>query len=367
MSLRRSGWAALVLAFGCLSPAASAETKGGESPRAQVAPVPKAAALLAKAWPGYRARFVQPDGRVIDNGNGGISHSEGQGYAMVLALAAQDREAFERIWEWTARELYIREDGLAAWRWDPKATPQVTDRNNASDGDLLIAWALGEAALRWDVPDYQSAMTRITAALFRHNVIPSRYGPILLPGAVGFDAKSQPDGPVVNLSYWVFPALDRLEQLAPGHDWAGLRRSGVQLLRESRFGPLRVPPEWLALGGDKPAPAAKFERRFSYNAVRIPLYVGWSGHVSTDLLRPYATMWNAAENLGPFVLDIDDGQAGATLDAPGYRLIFAFIQCVLSDRPVPPDLATGKNDLYYPSTLALLSTLAISERRPQCL
>ena len=361
----------LTLAFGAAPATATtpeqATTQMAASRAAPGASAPRAAAILAKAWPGYKARFIHPDGRVIDNGNGGISHSEGQGYAMVLAVAAQDREGFEALWNWTSRELYIRDDGLAAWRWDPAATPQVTDRNNASDGDLLIAWALAEAGQRWDVPDYTAAMTRIVAAIFRHNVAPSRYGPVLMPGVAGFDAKSQPDGPVVNLSYWVFPAIDRLELLAPGHDWAGLRKSGAQLLRESRFGPLRIPPEWLSIGSGKPAPAAKFERRFSYNAVRIPLYLGWSSQISSDQLRPFATMWNAAENLGPFILDIDDGQAGPTLDAPGYKLIFAFIQCVISNRPVPVELAMAKNDLYYPSTLALLSTLAISERRPQCL
>ena len=330
-------------------------------------PGPQGAALLARAWPGYKATFIQPDGRVVDNGNRGISHSEGQGYALVLAVATQDRETFDRVWQWTARELYIREEGLAAWRWEPGSTPHVTDRNNASDGDLLIAWALGEAGQRWDAPEYTQAMQKIAAALFKHNVVQTRVGPVLLPGVVGFDAKSQPDGPIVNLSYWVFPALDRLEVLAPGHDWAGLRRSGLNLLRNARFGPLRIPPEWLAVGEERGAPAAQFERRFSYNAVRIPLYLAWSNRVTADYLRPFLTMWNQAENIGPFILDIDDGKANGTFDGAGYRLIFALAQCVASGRPVSPELAAAKNELYYPATLALLSTLAISERRPQCL
>jgi endoglucanase len=328
---------------------------------------PRAAAMLAMAWPGYRKAFIQPEGRVVDRGNQGISHSEGQGYAMVLAVAAQDRETFARLWEWTSRELYIRPDGLAAWRWEPGQSPHVTDRNNASDGDLLIAWALGEAGLRWDAPEYTQAMRKITAALFSHAVIDSRVGPVLLPGVEGFDAKSQPDGPVVNLSYWIFPAIDRLEVLSPEQDWAGLRRSGLSLLRTSRFGPLRIPPEWLSIGAKQSKPAAKFERSFSYNAVRIPLYLAWSSRVPADQLRPFLTMWNAAQDVGPFIIDIDDGKANGVFDAPGYRMIFALTQCIAAAKPVPYTLATGKNDLYYPATLSLLSILAISERRPQCL
>lgn len=328
---------------------------------------PRAAAMLAMAWPGYRKAFIQPEGRVVDTGNQGISHSEGQGYAMVLAVAAQDRETFAHLWEWTSRELYIRPDGLAAWRWEPGQSPHVTDRNNASDGDLLIAWALGEAGLRWDVPEYTQAMRKIAAALFSNAVIASRVGPVLLPGVEGFDAKSQPDGPIVNLSYWIFPAIDRLEVLSPEQDWAGLRRSGLNLLRTSRFGPLRIPPEWLSIGVKQSQPAAKFERRFSYNAVRIPLYLAWSSRVPVEQLRPYVTMWNAAQGVGPFIIDIDDGKASGSLDAPGYRMIFALAQCIASARPAPDALAAGKNDLYYPATLSLLSILAISERRPQCL
>ena len=37
-------------------------------------------------WAAYRDRFVLADGRVVDDGNGGISHSEGQGYGLLLAV-----------------------------------------------------------------------------------------------------------------------------------------------------------------------------------------------------------------------------------------------------------------------------------------
>jgi len=369
IALALAGGIAMANAPALAAPQAPREVvaMSGAGATSKPAASPRAAAMLAMAWPGYRQAFIQPEGRVVDTGNHGISHSEGQGYAMVLAVAAQDRETFARLWDWTSRELYIRPDGLAAWRWDPAQTPRVTDRNNASDGDLLIAWALGEAGLRWDVPEYTQAMLKITAALFSHTVIESRVGPVLLPGVEGFDARSQPDGPVVNLSYWIFPAIDRLEVLSPAQDWAGLRRSGLSLLRTSRFGPLRIPPEWLAIGARQSQPAAKFERRFSYNAVRIPLYLAWSSRAPVDQLRPFVTMWNAAQDIGPFIIDIDDGKASGSFDAPGYRMIFALAQCISSAKPVPYALATGKNDLYYPATLSLLSMLAISERRPLCL
>jgi len=366
-------WLAAATLLAAATPAASqpptlpGRLATAEKPTVPAPQSPRGAEILVKRWPEYRDRFISPEGRVIDNANGGISHSEGQGYGMLLALAAQDRETFDRLWRWTRNALGGRPDALSAWRWEPGKSPNVTDMNNASDGDMLIAWALGEAGLRWEEPAYQDAMRRITQAIFAHNVIDSRVGPVLLPGAAGFTAKDQPDGPVVNLSYWIFPAIDRLQELDPGQDWAALRRSGFALLREAPAGPLGVPPEWLAVGEKRAAPAERFERRFGYNAVRIPLYLAWSHRSPPELLRPFLTMWNRDANIGPFVIEIENGQAQQSLDAAGYRMIFALVQCVAMRRSVPAELATAPNDLYYPATLGLLSTLAISERRPQCL
>ena len=101
---------------------------------------------LSAQWQQYKAKFIDPSGRVIDNANGAISHSEGQGYSMLLAERFGDKDAFAKAWLWTRQNLLVRPDRLAAWRWDPTSTPHVTDTNNATDGDLFMAWALSETA-----------------------------------------------------------------------------------------------------------------------------------------------------------------------------------------------------------------------------
>ena len=52
----------------------------------------------AKLWKTYKQRFVRPNGRVVDNANGNVSHSESQGYGMLLALAANDPKSFRQIY-----------------------------------------------------------------------------------------------------------------------------------------------------------------------------------------------------------------------------------------------------------------------------
>ncbi|VTN12488.1 Endoglucanase precursor [Raoultella terrigena] len=39
------------------------------------------------AWESYKSRFMMADGRIVDTGNGSVSHTEGQGFAMLLAVA----------------------------------------------------------------------------------------------------------------------------------------------------------------------------------------------------------------------------------------------------------------------------------------
>lgn len=88
----------------------------------------------------YKARFFKPEGRIVDTGNGGVSHTEGQGFAMLMAVANDDKATFDKLWQWTNRELKNKENGLFYWRYNPAESNPVADKNNAADGDVLIAW-----------------------------------------------------------------------------------------------------------------------------------------------------------------------------------------------------------------------------------
>jgi endoglucanase len=157
---------------------------------------------------------------------------------MLLAFLAGDRASFERIWSFTRDELLIRDDGLAAWRWDPSSKPHVTDVNNASDGDILIAYALGLAGKGWGDARLLSAGKKLAKAIDAALVRKVGRRTILLPGVKGFTVADRPDrATVVNLSYWIFEALPMLRELFPSNDWEALRKSGIELIAAARFGP----------------------------------------------------------------------------------------------------------------------------------
>ncbi|MBM6593212.1 glycosyl hydrolase family 8 [Microvirga pudoricolor] len=361
------GLAAITLATGA---AAKTEPRTGLSlAQATETQAPAEAGLpagwLQQAWAKYKQRFVR-SGRVIDDVNK-ISHSEGQGYGMLIAVKAGDRAGFDEIWTWTKKELYIDASGLAAWQWKEKASPNVTDRNNASDGDVLIAWALIEAGAKWQKAEYVDDARAIVAALGRLNTAQTPAGLALIPGRVGFQAEDHPDGMVLNLSYWVFPAFDRLKGLGPETDWAEIQATGLRLIRDSRFSPMRLPADWIAVGSAPPAPAKSFPARFSYNAIRIPLYLAWAKVPQPDLLRPFAGLWNEKLNLGPFEVDLATGGALDTFGGTGFRAVIATAKCALDKQKLDPSLRTVEMGAYYPTTLHILSLIALQERYPECL
>ena len=314
------------------------------------------ATLLADGWRQYKDRFLTSEGRIVDNANGGISHSEGQGYAMLIAERLNDRPTFEAIWQWTQSNLLVRGDSLAAWRWSPQ-TPHVADHNNATDGDLLIAWALAEASDRWNVSEYRETARLIVEDLATKVVTSSRFGPILLPASTGFAGNAQPDAPVVNLSYWIFPAFSHLRAVSDAIDWDALTATGKTLIELSRFGPRRLPSDWISLGAAQPAPAHSFPAVFGYDAVRIPFYFAWGQPGDRDLLKVF---------LPPdlSVIDVKTASPGQKLSDPDYAAIASLVECVGSHSPVQWKAFHG--EFYYPATLYLLALIAADEVSEAC-
>jgi endo-1,4-beta-D-glucanase Y len=300
-------------------------------------------------WADFKARFVQPDGRVVDTGNGGISHSEGQGYAMVLAEVAGDRRTFDTVWAWTEATLALPDLPLFAWRYDPRRQPAVDDPNNATDGDILIAWALLRASRRWKDTRYAERSHAIRASI-ASSLTRSRGGrTILLPGRFGFE---QPDRTTINLSYYVWPALDEF-RAADGAAWALLIEHGEALLSDARFGPYRLPTDWNDVDArGAVVPAAGKPARFGFDAIRIPLYLALGGRPRQA--ADVAGFWRERAAAGrpiPAWIDVLTGEeADFALSRGGARIAQRVLgRSIQEGSAGPPD--------YYSATLSLLARL----------
>lgn len=348
------------LAFMVISFAAPMEVSVAETTAA-----PHAAALPGDVWQAWRQRFVAPEGRVIDNVNGNISHTEGQGYGMLFAAFAGDRPTFDKLWAWTVTNLGIRDDALFAWRFDPRTNPAVSDRNNATDGDILIAWALMEAAGRFTAPDYRRFAALIARAIAAKTFDDSGTARLLLPAAAGFSARERKDGPVVNLSYWVYPALPALKAAAPEYDWDRVFAAGLDLTTAARFGKHQLPPDWISLAGGRPAPATGFPAEFGWNAIRVPLYLAWAGNTG-PVLAPFVA-WARQGGRDPQVIDVIADKPVKPFGGAPYGAVTGLVACAVDNVKLDDAVRTAPMEQYYPSTLRLLALAAAAARYPQCL
>ncbi len=318
------------------------------------------APLKPTEWEAFCARYILPEGRVVDTANGGISHSEGQGWAMLCAERMDDRASFDRLLDWTRRTLPRPGDALFAWRYRPEARGnKVEDTNNATDGDLMIAWALLRAGARWQDPGLTAEGKAIARDILRLLVRQVGEDVVLLPGARGFE---QHGYVVVNPSYYTFPALPVLARAVPDPLWLRLAADGLKLLRRARFGRWGLPPDWLALprGGGAPIPAPGWPPRFSYDAVRVPLYLAWAGLGREPVAASAARFWTDPRHPSPPAwADLSQDTVSPYAAPSGVRAIARLAVARAGAEGAATDMPSiaDAND-YYSAALTLLAHLA---------
>nr|WP_253072696.1 glycosyl hydrolase family 8 [Sphingomonas sp. H160509] len=239
------------------------------------------------SWATFKQRFVADDGRIVDNGNGDVSHSEGQSYGLLLSQAAGDRVAFDKILGWTEAKLARPDVPLYVWRYDPRSANPVADRNNATDGDLLIAYALAEATKRWHEPRYAARSRVIVDAIATRLVKTVGGRMILLPGLDGFSTAART---TINPCYYVWPALDLFVKTGNAAVWRQVITDGEALIAASQFGAHRLPTDWIDVSNvGAVSPAVDKPPRFGFDAIRVPLYANVSGR--NALVVPIRTFW----------------------------------------------------------------------------
>ncbi|MGK7863542.1 glycosyl hydrolase family 8 [Falsiroseomonas sp. E2-1-a4] len=360
--LRRRTLLALAAAPALPAPAL-ATMDAGRGPRPEPGPPsPRGPALDPAVWRTFCTRFVRPDGRVVDTFNNGISHSEGQGWALLCAEQALDRETFDQILSWTTRTLARPGDALLSWRFRPDAfggVGQVDDPNNATDGDLMFAWALLRAGRRWRSEAYTEQGVAVARDVLRLLVRQVGDETVLLPGAAGFE---QREHVVLNPSYYAFPALRALAQAVPDPIWLRLASDGLSLMRRARFGRWGLPADWVALprGGGRPSPAPGWPTRFSYDAVRVPLYLAWAGLGREPAAVGAARFWTDPRHTRmPAWTDFAADTVSPYGASPGIRAVAQLTIARHADATSsPPESSVDEAQDYYSAILSLLARLA---------
>ncbi|MEM8875355.1 MAG: glycosyl hydrolase family 8 [Planctomycetota bacterium] len=138
-------------------------------------------AEIAASYDQWKARNVTSSGangfRRVKGENfnfGGQSYpnatvSEGIGYGMLLAVYNDDQALFDDLWNYAQFHFSVNGEGLMNWLIDQNGVP-VQNFNNATDGDLDIAFALVAAEQFWG--GYRQDALDIIDAILTFNINP---------------------------------------------------------------------------------------------------------------------------------------------------------------------------------------------------
>lgn len=243
----------------------------------------------------YLQSHFERDG--VYTGADGTVTSENQSYALLRAVWSNNRDEFNRVWNWTKPNL-TNANGLMAWQWRNGA---ISDAHSAADADTDIALALLMGSKRWNDSALQEDGRRLVQAIWEHEVTTVKDKPYVMAG----DWANGPELVAINPSYFAPYAYRIFQVVDSSHDWAAVLNSGYQLVFDASKAPLGfsqsagLPPDWVGLN------------RASGELVALQLDKGDTTRYGYDAARTY---WRIA-------LDLrwtKDGRAETYLDQAGF-------------------------------------------------
>jgi endoglucanase len=238
---------------------------------------------LYASWDEYKERFLLEDGRIIDKKNCDITHSEAIGYSMYLALKNKDLKSFKKIYHWYKKNLLKNSFGLISWKWgqDKSGKWHILDNNNATDGDLWIAY---DNLLAYEITQnekYKKEALVLMNSIKKNLFLKNKAKIYLLPAHYGYENKKSFE---INLSYYLFFIFDKFFKIDHDIVWKQLKEDGISLLLEARFTPLKLHSDWIKIDKKSAKISLSKNNLFGYDAIRIPLNILMSDIENKDML-----------------------------------------------------------------------------------
>ncbi|WP_406019035.1 glycosyl hydrolase family 8 [Succinivibrio sp.] len=306
---------------------------------------------FASAWDDYKQRYLSADGSIIDTGNNRISHTEGQSYGLLFSLYYDDQESFSKILNWTDNNLFNQEKGLYIWAYKRNENDPLTDKNNATDGDLMIAWVLIEAGKKWNKPEYRKKGEKLLSVIQNTLIIDFAKRPVLLPGLVSFLENSRI---TINPSYYIYPALKAVNKHTYQKKWKQLADEGKKLITAVEDRKVPITPDWITLDlNGKVQVSDRWPARSSYDAIRVPLYLYWEDENALELAEWKKWFSSFPADRTPAYVDVLSGEKANYNMSSGLLNVRKLVLGESVSEPV----FTEKED-YYNASLSMLAYLA---------
>ncbi len=291
----RLAWVSLLLAGCSLN---SAATTTSPSPPAGLSDREKAVSAAHQ----FLRRWVDPDGRVVRRDQGNDTVSEGQGYALLLAVATDDPGTFAGVWTWT-REHLQQPNGLFAYHW---SGGQVLDRTPAADADTQIAWALTLGGRRFHRPDYIAEARRLATTIVSVEAGYDDQGRVTLAAGPWAVVAGRPL--TVEPGYWTPPANAALAALTSDRRWQDMTTSDTSHLGQLTRGGKLLPPDWALLGQGPPrasgSPDGGTPAQYGPDAMRAAVWNSCTP-AGRDLVGRWWTLLSSTASQAPLALNLD--------------------------------------------------------------
>jgi endoglucanase len=256
----------MLLVVGAITTLSIEGSRGNESTDHAVAlPLEATARADARA---FLERYEASNGRVVRKDQGGDTVSEGQGYAMLLAVAIGERHQFAAAWRWERTHLQLP-DGLFAYHW---SGGKVVNAEPATDADLDSAWALVLAGQRFHNSQYLGQGLRVASAVLSNETTVVAGALQLVAGPWG---RSSPG--VADPSYFSLEAMDALETASGDPRWSQLAADSTALVASLIRSGHALPANWVdleptgfarAIGG----PSTDASPAYGLDAQRVPVW-----------------------------------------------------------------------------------------------
>lgn len=313
---------------------------------------------MGTSWTEYKSAYMPTSNYILDESQN-AAHSESTGYGLLFALAGNDQTTFDKVLNWANTNILNSETGLYCWQYKFGVDVPVADTNNATDGDILIAWALIKAAVKWQSQTYLDKAKELITAIKKYCVKSYAGYLLLLPGWKGFD-HSTDEGQyiVINPCYYIFSALKDFYLVTEDDTWNTLILNGVSLtanfFKEMVISE-KILPNWFIIKADG---SFGFDpdhtKQSGWDAIRCPLYAYWynTSHAWVELWKTWYSDKSGVDQI-PAVIDITTSE---TVDGyysyyPGFTAVY---NLVMQDTAS----ATISKFSYYGDSLELLCWLA---------
>ena len=310
--------------------------------------------IRQQSWQGALDNHLVDYGQIVDSKDNLFTSSQYQSNALVRALHEDDKAWFDGIWAWSRDHLQNRfQDKLlsSVWSNGEDGVPTVTNPNSDALADLEFAYALYNAADKWEEPSYKDVADEILADYWEYEIVSSGGQFYVLP-----QKTEQLTAPfAVNPGHLAIPYFEYFKNQGTPYDWEKLITDSYDLLSRVQDSNTGLFPNWVNVSATGIISsgfsyAGASADRYGYEAFRIPYWLGQQTDTDTrakELLIPYglyvANLYEQDEQI-PAVIELDGSNPSLFDDTLMYGSAYYGVRLVnpdLADTIMRNEIANG--------------------------